>query len=220
MADITYGVAGGALKKLVDMGDGTHAERVTLGGAGASSVSIDQTTPGTTDSVTVKSQAYSAAVTLTRTADTNAYLANDVIGAATGSTAALTFAWLDKNGNPPPSGSILTIVSSQLEIDVAAIPSGMTGFRLYNYSVTPPSAYGDNVPFDLLSGDRAAFKGCGIIDLGSPVDLGGTLYVEQNGINKQIKLVGVTSFSYLVTIGGFTPGSATVKVITLFAFLA
>ncbi len=32
MADLTYPVAAGALKKLVDQGDGTHAEGVTIVG--------------------------------------------------------------------------------------------------------------------------------------------------------------------------------------------
>ncbi len=222
MADQRYSAERGTMRRLKDMGDGTWAEVVYPVSAtgGLPAVSIDQTTPGTTDSVSVKSQAYSATVTLTRTADTNAYTANDVVGAATGSTAALTFTWLDRAGNAPPSGAILMVVTSMLQINITAAPSGMTSFRLYNYSVTPPSALGDNAAFDLPSGDRAAFAGCGYIDLGSPVDLGSTLYVEQNGINKQIKLAGTTSFAYPVTIGAYTPGSGDVFVFTLFAYLA
>ena len=57
----------------------------------------------------------SVAVTLTRTADTNAYAANDVIGAATGSTAALEFA---KMGQP---NSVIQITSCSLEIDATAL---------------------------------------------------------------------------------------------------
>ena len=170
-------------------------------------VSIDQTTVGTTDSVTVKANSYSAAVTLTRTADTNAYAANDIIGAATGSTAALTFATMGAS-----AGRIL-LTSCALEIDLTAVISGMTSFRLYLYNVTPPSALGDNAAFDLPSGDRASYLG--YIDLGTPVDLGSTLYVENNGINKQIKLSGANLFGYLVTIGAYTPSSADVFVITL-----
>ena len=170
-------------------------------------VGIDQTTPGTTDSVTVKANSYSAAVTLTRTSDTNAYTANDVVGAATGSTAALTFATMG------PSAGRVMLTSCALEIDLAAIISGMTSFRLYLYNVTPPSALGDNAAFDLPSGDRASYLG--YVDLGSPVDLGSTLYVEFNGINKQIKLAGTSIFAYLVTIGAYTPSSGDVFVITL-----
>lgn len=151
--------------------------------------------------------ALSAAVTLTRTADTNAYAANDVMGAATGATAALSF------GPIGPSAAEVMITSAAMELDIAAVPSGMTSFRLYLYGVTPPSALGDNAAWDLPAGDRASYLG--YIDLGTPVDLGSTLYVEANGINKQLKLAGTSLFGYLVTNGGYTPASAAVAVITL-----
>jgi hypothetical protein len=157
--------------------------------------------------VTPVTVGYSAKVTLTRTADTAAYLANDVIGAATGSTAALTFA------NMGPSGGRIMITSTQLEIDAAAVISGETTYNLHLYNVTPPGAYGDNVAWDLPSGDRASYLG--FIPLGAPVDLGSTLYVEQNGINKQLLLSGTSLFGYLVTVGAYTPTSARVHAITL-----
>lgn len=151
--------------------------------------------------------AFTAAVTLTRTADTNAYVANDVLGAATGSTAALTFASMG------PSGAVVEIVSASLEIDSTAVISGQTSYRLYLYNVTPPSATGDNGAWDLPSGDRASFLG--YVDLGTPVDLGSTLYVRQDNIGTRIKLSGTSIFAYLVTNGAYTPASATVHVITL-----
>lgn len=153
--------------------------------------------------------AYNKSVSLTRTADTNAYLANDVVGAATGSTAALTF-----DGIGPAAGGEVMITTARFEIDLAAVISGMTSFRLYFYSATPPSALGDNAAWDLPSGDRASFRG--YIDLGSPVDLGSTLYVETTQINKQILVPsGGSLFAYLVTNGAYTPGSGDVFKITL-----
>jgi tetrahydromethanopterin S-methyltransferase subunit D len=157
--------------------------------------------------LTLASRAASAAVTLTRTADTNAYAANDVIGAATGSTAALTFS------NLGPSGADATITSVSLEIDASAVIGGETSYRLHLYNVTPPSALGDNAAWDLPSGDRASYLG--YVDLGTPVDLGSTLYVQSDNINKQVKLSGTNLFGYLVTIGAYTPTSARVHVITL-----
>lgn len=154
-------------------------------------------------------EGYSAAVTLTRTADTAAYAANDVVGAATGSTAALTFASMGPN-----AGRIM-LTSISLEIDATALISGEASYRLYLYNVTPPSALGDNAAFDLPSGDRASFLG--YVDLGTPVDLGSTLYVQTDTVNKQIKLAGTSIFAYLVTIGAYTPTSARVHVITLHA---
>lgn len=151
----------------------------------------------------------SVAVSVTRTNDTNAYNAGDVIGAATGSTAAQTFADIG------PSGGEILITTAELEVDVNAVPSGMTSFRLYLYNVTPPSALGDNAAWDLPSGDRASFLG--YVDLGTPVDLGSTLYVQTPQVNKHLKLASASLFAYLVTIGGYTPSAQAVKKITLHA---
>lgn len=153
------------------------------------------------------SDAYGSIVTLTRTADTSAYTANDVMGAATGSTAALEFT------NMGPSGARIMITSTQLEIDASAVISGETSYTLHLYSITPPSALGDNAAWDLPSGDRASYLG--YLSLGTPVDLGSTLYVESNIVNKQLALSGQSLFGYLVTAGAYTPTSARVFKITL-----
>ena len=171
-------------------------------------VGIDQTTDGTTNLVRAR-DSFDIAVSLTRTADTNAYAANDIIGAATGSTAALTFTSIG------PSGGAITITGAELEIDGTTVISGMTSFRLHLYNVTPPSALGDNAAFDLPSGDRASYLG--YVDLNTPVDLGSTLYVQSVFVGKDIKLSSANLFGYLVTAGGYTPESATVHKITLHA---
>lgn len=160
----------------------------------------------------VYGEAFSAIASVTRPNDTSAYTANDVIGAATGSTAALAFVNIGR------AGTEVMITTVQLEIDTNAVPSGMTSFRLYLYGVTPPSALGDNAAWDLPSGDRASFLG--YVDLGTPVDLGSTLYVETANINKQITMPPSTTnvlFGYLVTIGGYTPAAQTVHKVTLHA---
>lgn len=149
----------------------------------------------------------SVTVSVTRTADTNVYAANDVEGPATGSTAALDF------NLGAISGSNVMIVGTAFERDASAIISGETSYRLHLYNVTPPSALGDNAAFDIPSGDRASYLG--YIELGIPIDMGSTLYVEQNGLNKQVKLSGTHIFGYLVTIGGYTPTSAAVHKVTL-----
>lgn len=139
------------------------------------------------------SQAFDVAVTITRPANVTAYTAVDNVGGA------LTFASMG------PSASAIMITSAQLEADIAAIPTGMTSFRLYLYNITPPSAVVDNGPWDLPSGDRASYLG--YIDLGTPADLGATCYCEATNINKQLKLSGTSLFAYLVTAGGFTPAA-------------
>jgi hypothetical protein len=149
---------------------------------------------GDTSGAYVRSNfAFNAATTITRPANTTTYSAGDVVGGA------ITFA------NMGTSGGRIMLTSSQLELDIAAIPVGMTSFFVALYSVTPPSALADNAAWDLPSGDRASFLG--IVQLGTPVDLGSTLYVEQNIINKQIKLAGTSAFGYLVTATGYTPAA-------------
>lgn len=152
--------------------------------------------------------AFNDTVTLTRTNDTNIYAANDVVGAATGSTAALSFTIGPADGGP------VLITTTRLAVDLSSVPSGMGNFRLYFYSVTPPSALGDNAAWDLPSGDRSSFRG--YIDLGTPVDLGSTLYVETVHQDKQVVVPsGGILYAYLVTTGGYTPSASDVFRITL-----
>lgn len=157
------------------------------------------------------SGAFGSSASITRTNDTNAYLANDVIGAATGSTAAIEF-----KGIGPTEGGEVMITSCRLEIDAAAIISGETSYLLYLYSATPPSALGDNAAWDLPSGDRAVFLAT--LSLGTPVDLGSTLNVDTDIINKQISVpAGGSLFGYLVTAGAYTPTASRVHAIKLHA---
>jgi hypothetical protein len=138
-------------------------------------------------------------VTKTRPANQTAYTANDVIGDSNGAI------WTFQNCGA--AGQSIFITTIKLEIDIAAIPSGMTSFRLYLYRVSPASALADNAAFDLASGDRPGY--IGYVDLGSPVDLGSTLFVQTDGVNKQLQMgAGDTSlYGYLVTNGGFTPAA-------------
>lgn len=137
---------------------------------------------------------YIAPVTITRPANTTAYPANSVVYGA------LTIA------SAGPSGGTALLTGTRLELDIAAVPSGMTYFTLHLYSATPPSAYANAAVWDLPSGDRSVYMGNVIV--GTPVDLGSTLYVEINNINKMLKLVGgSTLYGYLVTATGYTPAS-------------
>lgn len=181
----------------------THRIHDWLGTRGAAHVTLVDSATGNLLGVP-----YTAQVSLTRTADTAPYTAGDVIGSATGSTAALTFT------NMGPAGGAIIITDVDLRIDVAAVISGMTSYRLHLYNVTPPSALGDNAAWDLPAGDRASYLG--YIDLGTPIDVGSTLFVQTGFVNKKL-LMGATSsmFGYLVSIGGYTPSSAAVKSIRL-----
>jgi len=113
----------------------------------------------------------------------------------------------------PPGGGSVMITSAQLRIDITAVIAGMTNFLLYLYKNAPPSALADNAAHDIPAGDRSNYLG--FIDLGTPVDLGSTLYVETNGINKQIKLIDGDVHGYVVTVGTWTPSIQTVSAVTL-----
>ena len=141
------------------------------------------------------------------TSGTTAYAVRDAVGASA-AAAALQFASMGT------STQRVMITSLSLEIDRAALISGEANYTLHLYNVTPPSAINDSAAWDLPSGDRASYLGNIAIPI--PVDLGSTLYVEVNAINKVIKLAGTDIFAYLVTEAAYTPTAAVHK-ITLYA---
>lgn len=145
--------------------------------------------------------AYTSRVNLTRPADVLAYLAGDVVGGV------LTIASIG------PAAGYITITDTDLRIDSLTVIAGMTSFRLQLYNATPPSALVDNAPWDLPAGDRASYMG--YVELGTPVDLGSTLYVQSSTVKKLLMGATTSLFGYLVTAGAYTPESATVKSIRI-----
>lgn len=120
-----------------------------------------------------------------------AYTANDVIATAQEFTAI------------GPASSEIIITSTSFQIADTAIISGQTSYSLALFSITPPTAFADNDAFDVVAANRASFLG--LLPLGTPVDLGSTLRIDQDGINRQISVPASASlFGLLVTIGGYT----------------
>lgn len=148
-------------------------------------------------------------ITITRPANATPYTAGDVLGAT---AAAITLPTIG-----PAGGGEVLITSAALEIDVAAVPTGMSSFTLYLYNVTPPSALADNAAWDLPAGDRTAF--IGQFSLGTPVDLGSTLRVQIDSLNLQVTVPsGGSLWAYLSPSVGFTPaGNSEVYVLTVHA---
>lgn len=160
--------------------------------------------------VSVSPQGNTSVATITRPANATAYSANTAVGAA---LAAIEFTNVSRSYTGLNGGDVM-ITGAELEIDVAAIPTGMTSFNLYLFSVTPPSALANGAAFDIPAGDRASF--IGKISLGTPVDEVSTLYIRTDQINAHIKTAGTSIFGYLVTVGGFTPaGNSEVYKVTL-----
>lgn len=111
----------------------------------------------------------------------------------------------------PTRGAEVKVETVEFEVDTTGLQASEATYRLYLYSVTPPSAIADNGAWDLPSGDRASFRG--YIDLLTPVDLGSTLYVKTISDGTHLSIpAGGSLFGYLVTIAGFTATAVARKV--------
>jgi hypothetical protein len=161
---------------------------------------------------TALSNVSQSSFTQTRPADTTAYAANDVVGESPAEV--MTFSDVVSI-----EGSTFRIVGATMETDVAAIPSGMTTFKLHLFS-SAPTGIADNTAFNLSSADRSKYLG--YITLATSVDLGDTLWSQNDSYNFRGKLASASKSLYgvLTTDAGFTPSSADVRKITLYTALA
>lgn len=204
--------------KGVDNGDGTSSLSAAIGGGvgnvpmsleevGGTAMTLGQKTSSASFPVVlssdqpqlqVESPAAMVTVSITRPADTTAYAAGDVVGAA---SAINTFASFGA------AGDNMLLTTAIFRMDVAAVPIGLAALRLHLYGASP-TAIADNAVFNLVAGDRANYLG--FIDIAAPVDLGDTLYSQNVQINKHIKLAGTSLFAVLQTMAAFTPASAQV----------
>lgn len=137
----------------------------------------------------------------TRPDNTTAYAAYYVVSDSTSSPSNLEFA------TGLTSGSSVLITSAMMRIDIAAIPSGMEGFRIALFE-SSPTAINDNSPFDVVNGDKDKFLG--YIDLPTPNDLGSRLWTQIDGINMHVQMSGTSIYAQLVTKGAYTPSSGDV----------
>lgn len=112
-----------------------------------------------------------------------------------------------------PTGALLKIVNASML--VAGGTNETSTWRVYLFSVTPPSALADDAAFTLASGDRASFLG--YFDFAQLVDVGDTLYIEATP-SKVIKLTGTSVFAYLVNLTTVTP-AAVARTVTLHTVL-
>jgi hypothetical protein len=142
----------------------------------------------------------------TRPANTTPYTALDVVG----QDPAANMSFLAVGA----AGSAFVILGARLRIDVAAIPAGMTSFRLHLYNAAP-TAITDNLAYNLIAADRGKYLG--FITIASAVDLGDTVNLQADELNFTGKLAAASTTLYgvLQTVGAYTPTSAAVKTITL-----
>ena len=140
--------------------------------------------------------AYVASRLVTRPANVTPYTANDVYGGVFELT------------NIGASGGFVFIESLDIIFNITAVPSGMSSFTLYLYSVTPPSAIADNLAFSISSEDRASIMNPRGITLSALLAQGGgSVVAEIRNLNQLYKLTGTSLFGYVVTSGAFTPAA-------------
>lgn len=160
-----------------------------------------------TDAEDVNSNSGKSSCSTTRPDDATPYAVNDVVGTA---DANMTFADILAN-----AGQQFIVTGVTLETDAAAIPAGMGNFKLHLYDANP-TVIADNAAYNLPAGDRAKYLGC--IPIAMPVDLGDTLWSQNDNLNFNGKLAaGSTSlFGILTTDNVYTPSNLAVKEITLY----
>lgn len=156
----------------------------------------------------VKTNGYKSTVSITRPNDATPYTVGDAVG-DTGGSAIQAFLLIG-----PTAGHVI-LTGAMLEIDVAAIPAGMSSFRLHLYDAAP-DAIADNAPWDLSSaGDRGKYLG--YLDIRAPSDLGSTLIALEENANLHRKLAtgSTTIWGVLQTLAAWTPAANTVIKTTL-----
>lgn len=144
--------------------------------------------------------AFLSTATIARAANTTAYTANDVYGSI----------FELRNIGPSGGGGFVFLSSIEIIFNITAVPSGMSGFAIYLYSNSPPSAITDNLPFSLgISDTPSCLTPGGIVLAASLARGGGSVVAEALDINRLIKLAnGSTSlWGYLVILGAFTPAA-------------
>ncbi len=115
----------------------------------------------------------------------------------------------------PAAGGTIRIVSTFLLIEHNALVASEGAYTLHLFNAALASPIADNAAFDLAVADRSKYLGS--LALGTPVDIGATLWVEVNALNKLITVpVGGAIIGYLVNAATITP-TAAARVVRLHA---
>jgi hypothetical protein len=145
---------------------------------------------------------FQSEVSLTRPNNTTAYGALDAIGIPAGDGTAAGSAILEFADIAPPGGGLIKLVGIDHTIYLDAIPSTMAAHRLHLYNAAP-GALLDNAVWKLIAADRSKYLG--FIDIATTVDYVDTLFVQNDGLAKQVKALSSSLFAILITVPGFDP---------------
>ncbi len=113
----------------------------------------------------------------------------------------------------PSAGGTIRIISTTLLIAHTALVASEGAYTLHLFNAALASPLADNAAFDLAVADRAKYLGT--LALGTPVDIGTSLWVEVNALNKLILVPsGGAIIGYLVNAATITP-TAAARTVTL-----
>ena len=147
-------------------------------------------------------------ITFSRPANTTAYTAGDVIGIADAGTPANAGSAIHELTGAASSGAFVLVQSIQLLVNLSAVPSGMSGFRVHLYS-SSPTAILDNAAYTFTSTDAPKWQAT--FDIEAPTVRGSMLRSSAEYQGGILKLDAASSslFAILETSGAFTPASGT-----------
>ncbi|NBW08686.1 MAG: hypothetical protein EBR82_11735 [Caulobacteraceae bacterium] len=146
---------------------------------------------------------YISKVSVTRPDNTTPYTANDVLGTDPASVIQFT-------NIAPEGGGTIVLLYASMRIDAGSSTQGQTRLHLYS---SAPAGIADNAAFNLPSGDRDKYLG--YITLSAPVDLGDTMFTEDDFLRKTITATSSSVFAIAETTAAFTPAATTVRVLEL-----
>jgi hypothetical protein len=146
---------------------------------------------------------YISKVSNTRPDNTTPYAANDVLGTDPASVIEFT-------NIAPQGGGTIVLLYASMRIDAGSSAQGQTRLHLYS---SAPAGIADNASFNLPSGDRDKYLG--YITLSAPVDLGDTMFTEDDFLRKTITATSSSVFAIAETTAAFTPAATTVRVLEL-----
>jgi hypothetical protein len=110
-------------------------------------------------------------------------------------------------GIGPTAGGTVRIVSTTLLIAHTALVASEGAYTLHLFNAALASPLADNSAFDVAAADRTKYLGS--LALGTPVDVGTSLWVEVNSLNKLITVPsGGAVIGYLVNAATITPTAA------------
>lgn len=146
---------------------------------------------------------YFSKVAVTRPDDTTAYAAGDVIG--TSPATVIEFA----NVAPQGGGTIVLLYASHM-INVGSSAQGQLRLHLYS---SAPAGIADNATFNLPAGDRDKYLGS--LTIAAPVDLGDTMFTEDDYLRKIVVATSSSIFAIAESVSAFTPTALSIRTFEL-----